>query len=181
MIEGKRINLRLMKESDLDKIDEMRSVLKDRGLYESLNLAPEISLKKKFFDNGFWQNDFGKMMVTDKNENLVGDIMFFEGIRGCAGYEIGYQIFKPYRGKGYATEALKLFSSYLFELKPINRLEICIFEGNTPSRKVAEKCGFVYEGKMRQAYFARGKYYNLEFFSLLKEESHGLEEVIKEL
>jgi hypothetical protein len=46
----------------------------------------------------------------------------------------------------------------MFELKPIQRLQICTASENEAARRVAEKCGFVFEGTMRKAYFARGKY-----------------------
>ena len=80
----------------------------------------------------------------------------------------------------YVEEALKLFSAYLFELKSINRLEICVFDGNVPSRRIAEKCGYIYEGTMRQAYFARGKYHDLQFFSILREECPLLIDLMKD-
>lgn len=82
------------------------------------------------------------------------------------------------KGKGYTTEALKIFTAYLFELKPIKRLEIQLSKDNIPSRKVAEKCGFVYEGLKRQSVFSRGKYEDSLLFSLLREECPSLNEVL---
>lgn len=180
MIEGKNINLRLIRKEDLDEILELQNDLSNRGEFLGLELGSEVSIKKHFDETGYWEKDFGKMLITDKAGNILGDIIFFRGMRGCEGYEIGYQIYKQEnRGKGYLTEALKLFSAYLFELRPINRLEICVFNNNIPSRKVAEKCGYVYEGTMRQAYFARGKYHDLQLFSILREECPLLNELVK--
>jgi RimJ/RimL family protein N-acetyltransferase len=171
MIQGKKINLRLIKEDDITEITKLGNSLTERGEYVSLELCSEVLLKKHFNDTGFWQKDFGKMLIISKTGNILGDIVFFKGVKECEGYDIGYQIYKQEnRGKGYTTEALKLFSAYLFELKPINRLEICVFNDNVPSRRIAEKCGYVYEGTMRQAYFARGKYHDLQILSILREE-----------
>lgn len=180
MIEGKNINLRLIKKEDINEILELQNDLSNRGEVLGLELGSEVSIKKHFDETGYLEKDFGKMLITDRAGNILGDIIFFRGMRGCEGYEIGYQIYKQEnRGKGYVTEALKLFSAYLFELRPINRLEICVFNNNIPSRKVAEKCGYVYEGTMRQAYFARGKYHDLQLFSILREERPLLNELVK--
>lgn len=182
MIQGKKINLRLIQEEDIAKMANLGNNLTERGEYLGIELCSEVLFKKRYSDNGFWQQDYGKMLIVDKEDTILGHIVFFKGVIGCEGYEIGYQIYKQGdRGKGYGTEALRLFSAYLFELKPINRLEICVFNGNVPSRRIAEKCGYVYEGTMRQAYFARGKYHNVQFFSILREECKLLNEVIIEL
>ena len=96
-----------------------------------------------------------------------------------AGYEIGYAIFRPEdRGKGYMTAALRIFSAYLFELKPVPRLQLGMFKGNAASRKVAERCGYQYEGTQRQGNFLRGQYHDRETFSLLRSECLPLAEAL---
>lgn len=72
---------------------------------------------------------------------------------------------------------LKLFTSYLFDAKEINRVEIEVSVGNTASRKVAEKCGFKFEGIKRQAVYSRGKYEDIELFSIIREECTSLKDV----
>ncbi|MCP6657804.1 GNAT family N-acetyltransferase, partial [Klebsiella pneumoniae] len=79
------------------------------------------------------------------------------------------------RGKGYMSEALSLFSSFLFESKPIPRLQLTVVVGNESSRKVAEKCGYRYEGTLRKAAFLAGKYVDLELFGLLPDECPPLQ------
>lgn len=179
MIQGKKINLRVIKEEDIDEMTRLGNNLAERGEYLGVELASENQFKKHFNENGWWNAEHGKMLITDKQGDIVGDISYFKGILGCDGYEVGCNIFeKENRGKGYACEALTLFSAYLFELRPIHRLEVLIFDGNVPSRKIAEKCGYVYEGTMRQAFFARGKYHDVQFFSILREECKALAQVI---
>ncbi len=65
------------------------------------------------------------------------------------GYEVGYHIAKDYTCKGYATEALKAFLSFIMSEKKLSKVYgICTSE-NIASKKVMEKCGFImeYEGK----------------------------------
>jgi RimJ/RimL family protein N-acetyltransferase len=79
------------------------------------------------------------------------------------------------------TEALRLFSAYMFSAKPIARLQVNCFSENIPSRRTAEKCGYTYEGTMRKAVFCKGKFYNLDLFSIMREECPDFLEVKKNL
>ena len=171
MIKGNKINLRLIKESDLSILTALVNDLSQRGEFLGIELASEILFKKRFNDTGFWDKDFGKMLITDKEDIILGDITFSGPMAGFEGYDIGCNIFEEKnRGNGYAKEALKLFTAYLFEIKPIHRLSVRVFSGNIPSRKITEACGYKYEGTMRKAIFARGKYLDVECFSILRSE-----------
>ena len=179
MIKGKLVNLRIIKQQDLEEIFSLKSDISERGEYWHSSLQSEQGFRKRYTDTGFWNDDFGTMLITDKNEKIVGEITYFKGLWYMPGYEVGYQIYRNEgRGKGYITEALRLFTAYLFEAKPINRLEIEVSVGNVASRKVAEKCGFKYEGLKRQALFSRGKYEDIELLSLLRAECPSLSEVL---
>ncbi|MBS4538392.1 GNAT family N-acetyltransferase [Clostridium sp. D2Q-11] len=180
MLKGKLINLRLVEEGDLDEIYRLNSDISQRGEYWHYSLQTRGSLKKRYADTGLWNNDYGTMLITDKDDRIVGDITYFKGLWYMPGYEVGYQIFrKEDRGKGYVSEALKIFTAYLFASKDINRLEIELAQGNIGSRRVAEKCGFKYEGLKRGANYKNGKYENCELLGLLREECPSLEEVIE--
>jgi ribosomal-protein-alanine N-acetyltransferase len=43
--------------------------------------------------------------------------------------------------------------------------------GNTGSKRVAEKCGYRFEGVARGAVFHRGVYQDMEVYSILREEA----------
>lgn len=179
MIKGKLINLRLISQKDVEELYSMTSDLSQRGEYWPLSLQSEPAYKKRFADTGFWSDDFGTMLITDKNDRIVGAITYFKGLWYMPGYEIGYEIYRNEdRGKGYTTEALRLFSAYIFAAKQVNRLEIEVSVGNAASRKVAEKCGFIFEGLKRQACWKRGKYEDIELFSLLREECQSFKEAL---
>lgn len=171
MLKGKNINLRTIKREDLGKIFELTSDIEQIGEFWNVNLSSEVMFKKRYEETGLWNENFGTMVITDKDNRLIGDIAYFKGVWYLPGYEIGYRIYREDdRGKGYTTEALELFTRYLFDLKPVKRLEIQVSEGNIASRKVAEKCGFKYEGLKRQAVFSRGKYEDIELFAMIRED-----------
>jgi RimJ/RimL family protein N-acetyltransferase len=101
----------------------------------------------------------------------VGSIWFFKSIPYFDGVEIGYTMFAPHqRRQGIMTEALSLCADYLFQSTKIHRIQLIIAEGNIASERVAQKCGFTYEGMARQAMFARGRHCDMKIYSLLRHE-----------
>jgi RimJ/RimL family protein N-acetyltransferase len=67
--------------------------------------------------------------------------------------ELGYVVAPPARGRGVATEALRQLTRWALDtLDPI-RLELFISVENEASKRVATKCGYVYEGTLRMSYF----------------------------
>lgn len=180
MIKGKNINLRLFKKEDINKYVELWNDL-DEKINKNFPLS-FISLQgilKEFNENGLWTRDKGQLLITDKNNKIIGDIIYFKVEGSTLEYELGYQIFKKEdRGKGYTTEAVKLLSAYLFDLKRIIRLSIRVVKENIASNRVAEKCGYKYEGTLRRKFFNHGSYADCNLYSLLREECPMLKELI---
>ncbi len=179
MLKGRKVILRLFAEDDLEELFALDSDLAARGEFFPILLHPITDMRKDFGKSGWWQEDQGRMVITNSDGTIVGAIVFFRPSPMLAGYEIGFVIFRREdRGQGYMTEALRIFSAYLFEIKPIPRLQLGMFKGNEASRKVAEKCGYQYEGTQRQGNFLRGQYRDRETFSLLRSECPPLSEVL---
>ena len=60
---------------------------------------------------------------------------------------------------------------YLFGRKRVNRMQLNIHPGNVASKRVAQKCGFTFEGVMRGCWFHQGEYHDLEVWSLLRNDA----------
>jgi ribosomal-protein-alanine N-acetyltransferase len=74
--------------------------------------------------------------------------------------EVGYWMAKPLWNKGIMTKVLKKFCEYGFTQCGYSRIEAPIFDFNTPSQKVARKCGFELEGRLKMAYCKDGKFFD---------------------
>jgi RimJ/RimL family protein N-acetyltransferase len=181
MLHGPHIILRLLEEKDFDEFIRLSNDFRHRGDFPDYRLFPLPQRLKEFRDTGLWTEHKGILLITDKSNHMLGCIAFFRNDPSySSGYEIGYVIFRRDDwGNGYATEALRIFSAYLFELKPIPRLQVATAVGHAASRRVAEKCGYRYEGTLRQAAYSGGKHVDLELLSLLKEECPRLSEILK--
>lgn len=171
MIKGKKINLRTVRERDLDMLFELESDLENKGQFYPINLPSAAGFKRRFQEDGFWSEDAGTLLIVNKEDDILGKISYFKPVRYFDALEIAYILFKQgERGQGYMTEALSLLVNYLFWTRHIGRLQLTVVVGNHGSKRVAEKCGFKSEGILRQAVFVRGKHADLEMFSLLREE-----------
>lgn len=66
--------------------------------------------------------------------------------------EIGYWIGVPYWGQGLIPEAVREIIKYGFENLKLKTLWCGYYEGNERSRRVQEKCGFVYHHTSKDVY-----------------------------
>jgi RimJ/RimL family protein N-acetyltransferase len=64
--------------------------------------------------------------------------------------EVGYFIVQESIGKGFATEAARATIRFAFEHLGVLRVELQCAADNEASIRVAEHCGFVYEGRFRE-------------------------------
>ena len=92
--------------------------------------------------------------------------MDFDGAFG----EIEYCIGSTFQGKGYATEAAKAVIDFGFRKIGFNKVQICVRPSNIPSKSVIEKCGFNYEGALRDYFRINGEFEDRLYYSILKEE-----------
>jgi len=180
MIQGKLIELRLMKEENISEFVQLTNDTSQVGQYYPYIVRTLPDTIKQYHEHGFFSSDGGRMMIFDLKGNLVGAISYFRNAHYVNGFEIGYQIFREEnRGKGYTSEALKLFSAFLFEHYPINRLQICMEKDNLASEAVAKKCKFEYEGLMRNAWTVSGRKISNLVYSMIREEAPRLKDLQK--
>lgn len=69
------------------------------------------------------------------------------GVESCR--SLGYVLGKDYWGRGLMTEAVTAVMDYAFRVMKLRLLTITHFTINQRSKRVIEKCGFVYEGTLR--------------------------------
>jgi len=91
-------------------------------------------------------------VITDATSGAaVGDVSFrwiYPWLRIAT---IGYVVLAPARGRGVASEAVRLASGYVLGSMGWPRLELHHAVDNAASCRVATRAGFVLEGTMRQA------------------------------
>jgi RimJ/RimL family protein N-acetyltransferase len=90
-------------------------------------------------------------------EAIVGWIDYDQNRSWLATAEVnvGYNVFPNYRCNGYATRALRLFTSYLSELDPPLVATLLINPANGASLTVAERAGFREVAKLDDQVFLK--------------------------
>ncbi|GAA2482479.1 GNAT family N-acetyltransferase [Streptomyces longisporus] len=71
---------------------------------------------------------------------------------------VGYWVLPEARGRGVAIRALAVASRWALTDLGIHRLELGHALGHEASCRIAERCGFRYEGTLRGAMFEAGRY-----------------------
>ncbi len=84
--------------------------------------------------------------------------------------DIGLWIGLPYQGQGHGTRAIAEITRYGFVNLSLEKIEACVFVGNTGSRKIFEKNGYRHERTEAQAVEKRGKLVDEWYFGMTREE-----------
>jgi ribosomal-protein-alanine N-acetyltransferase len=175
IIHGDQISLRPVRPAEVEEVYAFLSAVERLGDFQDITFTAEPIFKKKYEETGFWKEEFGTLLIVDKQDKILGEISFYKSSTYRTIFEIGFSIFKMTDwGKGFMSEAVNLFVPYLFAIKQVNRIEAATMEGNIGSQRVLEKCGFSCEGTARQALFYRGDYVNLMQYAILREDAGPL-------
>lgn len=147
LAEGGKVRLRRIARGDLEGASGFQYTL---SILEPLTHI--VRLSEVFDATGFWTDDAGAVVIEAQGR-MVGTMQFYRSGAGVHGYELGYILHSEAdRGKGYASEAVRLFSNYLFAEKPAcHRLQLIIETWNAASARLAEACGYEREGVLRKA------------------------------
>ena len=119
--------------------------------------------------------DEGKYMiwliVENRTDKIAGVIQNKDIDFNARKRELGYWVDSNYLGQGLATRAISAICKYNFEELQLNKMFMRIAEENAASRRVAEKCGFVLEGVMRNDFMTSGqKLIDIFYYGLIKSD-----------
>jgi [ribosomal protein S5]-alanine N-acetyltransferase len=87
-----------------------------------------------------------RLIVLTENREVIGDVGFHDAPDAQRRLELGYRVFAPHRGRGYATEAAWALIRWAHEREGITRFLASVAPTNAPSLAVVRKLGFVETG-----------------------------------
>ncbi len=171
LIDGDRIYLRTLEESDADDItfhvsdpDIVRWTLlipypyPEDGAIQFIRMAEKSMLERSSYILG---------IILKKSDRLIGVISLDKVDWTHRLATIGYWLGRNHWNKGYMTEATALMVRFGFKQLDLFRIEAVILEGNVRSGRVLERCGFENEGTARSRYHKDGRRFNGTLYSLL--------------
>lgn len=75
---------------------------------------------------------------------------------------------KDIQGRGLGQEAFNLMLNFCFEVLNVNRVYGYLFEYNSSSRNMLEKCGYHHEGKLRNHWYKDGEFHDVLVMARVK-------------
>jgi len=147
ILTSKRLNLRLFRKSDLEKIYQMsqeegiKKWLPDQNYQDNKEAAEVIDfLINCYEDINPQKKPFVLGIELKKNKELIGHI----GLSPVDELvEVGYAVEEKYQGAGYATEAVKEFSAWAQKELNLEAIWGIVEKDNSASAKVLEKAGYL--------------------------------------
>ncbi|MBQ3162151.1 MAG: GNAT family N-acetyltransferase [Oscillospiraceae bacterium] len=173
-IETERLVLRRFEYTDDEEM--LKNWVADEKI-QSLYSEPVYSTKAEVkglldkYIGSYEREDYYRWAVIEKaSDECIGQIAYFLVDSKNHFAEIEYCIGSEFQCKGYATEATKAVIDYGFKEMNLHKVQICTKTINAPSKRVIEKCGFTYEGTLRDYFFMNGEYVGRLYFSILRSE-----------
>lgn len=100
----------------------------------------------------------------------IGQLWIEPNKKEVPSFELGWFLDRLYQGQGLAKEAVKKAIDFLFYELKAHKIIVLVLENNERSNKLAERCGFVKEGLLRDHTVKNGKRLGLNYYGLLKNE-----------
>jgi RimJ/RimL family protein N-acetyltransferase len=173
LLVGKRVRLRGTRDADLPTLAKgmmdpaIRATLSSTVAPQSEAAARSIIAEwsaNKGTDVGF------SIETLAESPELVGHLgLFGSDVKDRCG-TLGIMLLRPYLGRGYGTDAVRLIVSYGFREVGLHRIQLGVFSFNARAMAAYRKAGFVEEGRRREAIRHDGHWYDDVQMSILARE-----------
>ncbi|MFI5274341.1 MAG: GNAT family N-acetyltransferase [Ktedonobacterales bacterium] len=173
MLRGTHVTLRSFEREDVKRQHElMRNV--DLVLPAYASWEPQsLAAHEKWFDKHAENEDQQTKFAIEVGDTFVGFINLHPwSVNRRAGTAMfGMAILNPdYVGKGYGREALRLFLDWAFRIQNFRRIGLITWADNQRAIHCYHACGFVEEGREREAEYVNGQYADVITMGLLRRE-----------
>lgn len=171
MLSGQYVNLWAVEQFDLLRIKEWISdpeLIKQASLSYYLSGSVEIEQWYRKIQNDSTVKVFA---IKTKDGIHIGNIELSNLDFRAGNTEIGIFIGDTsYRNKGYGKDAVCTLLRFAFLEVNLHRIYARIAAFNERAILFFKSCGFIEEGKLREAYFCSGKYWDVLIYGLLGNE-----------
>lgn len=172
-LESERLLLRKISLSDVEDMYEYASVPE---VTEYLLWSPHPDRKYtkeylKFIQTKYAEGKFFDWAIVRKSDGkMIGTCGFTSFVPSMETGEIGYVLNPSFRGLGYMTEAVKCVLQFGFESLHLHRIEARFMQENINSKRLTERVGMQFEGYLREAVLAKGKYRTVGVSAILEKD-----------
>lgn len=153
MLENEYIRLRAVEPEDLDALYRWENdfslwLVGDMNTPYSRYTLREYILQTK---SDIYEDKQLRLMIESKSDKApIGTVDLFNFDMHNSRIALGLYIDADFRGKAYATKALKLIEDYVFRFLKINQLYVHIAVSNVPTVRMFEKENYIKSGVLKQ-------------------------------
>ncbi len=179
MLKTKRLLLRELEFSDLQKIHQLHSlpesdVFNTLGIPETLQVTEELLKEWLIKEQQQPRNSYIFVIDLLETGKFIGLIALNIGKEKYKSAEVWYKLHKDFWGNGYTTEALTALLDFGFNQLHLHRIEAGCAVENIRSIKVLEKVGMQREGMHRKILPIRGAWVDNYCYGILEEDFLGI-------
>jgi RimJ/RimL family protein N-acetyltransferase len=177
MLIGERVRLRALEPGDAEQVwrwhrERELSVL--NGARYPTTLARTEEWLRSLGDPAYWGVHLG---IENEGGTLIGYLSLRRTEPEDRAAEFGIAIAREFWDHGYGGDATRTLLRFAFEQMNLHRVWLRVVEHNTRARHVYQACGFREEGRMREARFSDGRWWDLIIMGILAHEFGARAEV----
>ncbi|MFN4219838.1 MAG: GNAT family N-acetyltransferase [bacterium] len=173
MLKGKNVFLTPIERHNLVSVHQWLKELDNFFYFSDQFITPPTLDEIEIWYNSLINNNKNKVFIINHNETKVSLGMVelskidWKNRNAYIGVLIGN---RNQRGKGFATESLKILINLAFQYWNLHKLYALIVDNNLPSIKLFEKMNFTKEAVLIQSYFVDNEYHDQFLYSLLRND-----------
>jgi RimJ/RimL family protein N-acetyltransferase len=180
-IKGNKVTLRAIEHSDLNMLHQWANDPTTQDIIGNIHFPSSRDYQTKWLNNIQDDELNQRLAIETENDGLIGlsSIMHIDWRNNHAWHGIVLGD-KEIRGKGYGVDAVMATMRYAFDEMHLERLDGSIIEYNTVSYSLyCNKLGWKEEGRRRNYYFRKGRYWDQIVVGITKQDYYVLIEKTK--
>jgi len=170
MFKGEKVILRPMREEDVARQYEFDQDVELTGLNCGYPHPTTEESARATYESAT-PDDHAAWFAIEADGKYIGSCCLLNVQDRHGNFELGIVIGdRAYWGQGYGREAVNLLLAYGFHYLGGRRIVLTSLARNERAIRCFRACGFVEEGRPRQAIWIEGEYVDLVNMSILREE-----------
>ncbi|RKT19827.1 RimJ/RimL family protein N-acetyltransferase [Streptomyces sp. 1114.5] len=176
MLHGAQITLRARQEADLpvfqaELYDDVAT--RSRADNRPWRPVPPGSAQSPYAVTGPSDESACFSVVVTASGELAGEALLWGIDTHNRNAHLGIALRPGHRGRGLATDVLRVLCHYGFPVLGLRRLQLETLADNTPMLRAAAAAGFTVEGTLRRSAWVCGEFADQVVLGLLAEEWRG--------
>jgi len=171
MILGERVRLRLLEKSDLERVAYWRN--EPRVASQFFGCWPFAVSEQETWYAGYVKDATQRMWIVETAQGAaIGTLALVNIDHHNQNAELGRVLIgdQNHLGAECAAEAVRLLVDFAFCEANLHRIEVRVLCGNEAALALYGGCGFLEEGRLREAVWKRGGFQDIVIMAKIRED-----------